>query len=208
MNLNLKLKIDEIFVCENEILLDEGSLGKNVGAVILSLLPTLMTATANDMSERIKKNEGYKNISYMDTLKKKTIGIGFNIDANVEYFKEFCKKNRLDYDKIYKGEQSLNDTHIMELFKYSIGQAKKDAKKFIPNLEEHPDEVQSVVVEMAFQLGLTKLLKFEDTQKFLIAKDYVNAAKEMLDSKWAKSDTPARAKRLAEIVRTATDKTT
>ena len=53
---------------------------------------------------------------------------------------------------------------------------------------------------MCFNLGETKLLKFEKMIKALNAKDYNRAANEMLSSKWSKQ-VPLRAERLAEIMR-------
>ena len=52
--------------------------------------------------------------------------------------------------------------------------------------EDWPEEVRLIVANMAFNLGLPKLKKF---QKMLIAinmKNYVLASKEGLDSRWAK----------------------
>lgn len=57
-----------------------------------------------------------------------------------------------------------------------------------------------VIAEMAYQLGVPTLLKFKKMWKAIEMKNYSVAAMEMLDSKWAKLDTPARAKRLAEIM--------
>ena len=56
------------------------------------------------------------------------------------------------------------------------------------------------VVNMAFQLGLPRLLKFKNFQYHLNKCDYESASLEMLDSLWAKQ-TPNRAKELAETMR-------
>ena len=59
--------------------------------------------------------------------------------------------------------------------------------------------VQDVLVEMAFQLGVTGLLNFKMTLNHLEFKQYDYASAEMLDSKWA-YQTPNRAKRLSNII--------
>ena len=60
-----------------------------------------------------------------------------------------------------------------------------------------PETVQEVLVEMAYQMGVSGLLKFKKMWAALAERDYETAAKEALDSRWAKQ-TPNRAKVLAE----------
>lgn len=64
------------------------------------------------------------------------------------------------------------------------------------------DVRQSVLVCMAFQLGVNGVANFKRMIAALIARDYAAAAREMLDSNWAKVQTPARAQRMAEMMRT------
>jgi lysozyme len=54
---------------------------------------------------------------------------------------------------------------------------------------------------MSFQLGIAGLLKFKSTLAFIEDGDFENASANMLKSLWAKQ-TPQRAKRLAEQMRT------
>lgn len=60
---------------------------------------------------------------------------------------------------------------------------------------------QGVLQGMAFQMGIAGLLGFKNTLQMIQAGDYEGAAKGMLASKWAKQ-TPARAKRMSEQMRT------
>ena len=53
---------------------------------------------------------------------------------------------------------------------------------------------------MGYQLGLNRLLGFKRMLAALERGDYRAASDEMLDSKWAISDTPARARRLAQMM--------
>ena len=66
-------------------------------------------------------------------------------------------------------------------------------------LQDAPVEVRSVLLNMAYQLGLTGLLKFKRTLRYLEIKQYDSAAKEMLDSRWA-NQTPERATRLSDRI--------
>jgi len=48
-----------------------------------------------------------------------------------------------------------------------------------------------------FQMGLPSVLKFRDMLACLKKGDYEGAHREALDSKWARQDSPERAKRVA-----------
>ena len=69
-------------------------------------------------------------------------------------------------------------------------------------LRGHNDARQGAIINMAFQLGITGLLGFSQTLKYLANKDYANASVEMLDSKWYREDTPGRAKKMSEQILT------
>ena len=62
-----------------------------------------------------------------------------------------------------------------------------------------PDIIKEVVVEMCYQLGLGGFSKFKKTIFYLEKENYLEASKEMLDSKWSKQ-TPNSAKKLSDIV--------
>jgi len=63
------------------------------------------------------------------------------------------------------------------------------------------DARKGVLANMAFQMGVDGLLGFRNTLKLIEAGKYEEAAKGMLQSKWA-TQTPSRAKRMAEQMRT------
>ena len=60
---------------------------------------------------------------------------------------------------------------------------------------------QAVLQGVAFQMGIAGLLGFKNTLKMIESGDYEGAGKGMLNSLWAKQ-TPARAKRMSEQMRT------
>jgi len=47
-----------------------------------------------------------------------------------------------------------------------------------------PDNVQNVLVEMAYNMGVPRFMKFEKTLGFIKQNDYESASVEMLDSSW------------------------
>jgi len=61
---------------------------------------------------------------------------------------------------------------------------------------------QAVLVSMAYQMGISGLLKFKRTLEAMKRGDYKSAADGMLASKWAREDSPSRARRAARAMRT------
>lgn len=56
------------------------------------------------------------------------------------------------------------------------------------------------LMQMAYQLGVPSLLDFTDMLGALKAGEYQQAAEAALDSKWAREDTPERARRVARLI--------
>ena len=128
----------------------------------------------NNLKIRIKKNEGYKSSVYLDQLGNPTIGFGHLIKKNEkELLKGRYSKKLLE--KIFEKD-----------FNNAIDQYYKNFKKykFSKNIEE-------LLIEMIFQLGIKKLKKFKRMINYLKSKKVYMASLEMLDSLWYKQ-TPKR----------------
>ena len=59
---------------------------------------------------------------------------------------------------------------------------------------------QRALVNMCFQLGTAGLAKFRKMVDAIMRDDWAAAQAEALDSKWARSDSPARAQRVAHML--------
>lgn len=68
-----------------------------------------------------------------------------------------------------------------------------------PHFAELNDVRQAVLVSMTFQMG-PKPLHWPDFMAALAMRDYAKAAAAGLDSDWARTDTPKRAKRQMEML--------
>ena len=71
---------------------------------------------------------------------------------------------------------------------------------FHQNWQLWPEEVKLIIANMAFNLGITKLKKFQLMLTAINAEDYKTASKEGLDSRWAKQ-VYNRSKRLMDRLR-------
>jgi lysozyme len=132
--------------------------------------------------ESVKKHEGYRNKVYLDTLGKRTVGVG-----------HLCVEDFWEDDKEYE------ESFLMEILQKDLQEAIRGAKEL---MEEHgcadiDERAEEIIIEMVFQLGRTGVKKFRNMWKALSEHNYIGASYEMLDSKWAKQ-TPNRAKDMAE----------
>lgn len=127
---------------------------------------------------RLIAEEGVRTHLYEDTKGILTIGIGYNIE-----------------------ERGLPEDIIHELYKRDLMRCRQEAA-VIPGFLDLDEVRQTVVIAMVFQMGLSRVLKFKKFIAALQEQDYDKAAAEMLDSKWAREDSPARARREAHIMKT------
>ena len=128
--------------------------------------------------EDIKMEEGYRSSVYLDTLEKPTIGYGFLIDS-LELQEDICQ------------------LILMRKLEKLIKTIKFNFKWF----DDMPEKVQDVVINICYQLGVSGFSKFKKTIQFMKNKQWDKASVEMLDSKWAREQTPQRALRLSETVK-------
>ena len=138
--------------------------------------------------ESVKKHEGYRNKVYLDTLGKRTVGVG-----------HLCVEDFWEDDKEYE------EKFLMTILEHDLQTAIKGAKEL---MEEHDcadidEQAEEILIEMVFQLGMTGVSKFKNMWKALAEKNYIGASYEMLDSRWSKQ-TPNRAKSMAKTMKEIT----
>ena len=137
------------------------------------------------LKDQIKLDEGYKNFIYLDHLGNKTVGYGHFV-TNKDWFRD----EKIGY--------RLPDKDLEVLLVTDLGSARRDCELLFHEFNDLPGEAQQVLGNMAFQLGRKRLGSFKKMIAAIEQRDFVLAAAEMLDSKWAKQQTPERARRLAE----------
>ena len=135
-----------------------------------------------EVKERIKKNEGYRDMVYTDSLGFNTIGYGHLI---VE-------------DGFIPGVQ-YSKKELEFVFEKDFASAVYSANKLVGDYDLS-DDAFGVVIEMCFQLGFSRVSKFIKFLDALKKHDYKRAANEMLASKWHQQS-PARCADLSNIIR-------
>ena len=137
------------------------------------------------LMESVKKHEGYRNKVYLDTLGKRTVGVG-----------HLCVEDFWEDDKEYE------EKFLMTILEHDLQTAIKSAKQLIEEFgcDDIDEQAEEILIEMVFQLGKTGVSKFRNMWKALSEKNYIGASYEMLDSRWAKQ-TPNRAKAMANLMK-------
>ena len=133
----------------------------------------------------VKKHEGYRNKVYLDTLGKRTVGVG-----------HLCVEDFWEDDKEYE------EKFLMTILEHDLSDAIKGANDLMAEngCMDMNEKAHELIIEMVFQLGKSGVSKFRNMWKALSALDYSTAAEQMLDSRWAKQ-TPNRANGMADIMR-------
>lgn len=127
-------------------------------------------------------NEGRRNACYRDTKDIPTIGVGFNLhraDARAKVEALGC-----DYPAVVAGLIELEEGQIDALLEADLCTAIADARSLFPNFDALCTARQIVLVDMAFNLGRSRLAGFRKMIAAVIAEDWDRAAAEMIDSRW------------------------
>ena len=131
----------------------------------------LRLTTLRKIKEDIERHEGNVPYVYLDHLGYKTMGIGHLI-----------RQSEPEY--LLKVGQGVSKEAIDEYFENDLRIAIDDAQRIFGDLNEHPQGVIRVLVNMSFNLGYPRLNKFVKMKEAVAQKNYLRAADEMKDSKW------------------------
>lgn len=108
--------------------------------------------------EQLKKFEGFSGNPYTDTQGYETIGIGTKLPLTEEEA-ELLLQHRL--------KQTVNNLNVLKLDNLDI-----------------KEEAKIILYDMAYNLGTKGILGFKKMWLALENKDYLEASKQMKDSKW------------------------
>jgi len=131
----------------------------------------------------VKAHEGYRNKVYLDSLGKRTVGVG-----------------HLCVEDFWEDGEEYGEKFLLTILEQDLKSAIQGAEELCSDCPALEDQAKEIIVEMVFQLGKTGVSKFRNMWKALKMPDYPTAAKEMLDSRWA-DQTPKRAKEMSDHMR-------
>ena len=126
--------------------------------------------------EELKRDEGVRFKPYHCSADKLTIGVGRNLD-----------------------DVGITEVESDFLLANDIDNCVEELTRTFNWFDELSNVRQRVMINMCFNLGLSRLLNFKNFLEAVESKDYVKAGVEMLDSKWATQVGP-RATRLKNMM--------
>ena len=132
-------------------------------------------------ANQIREDEGFKEQVYLDTKGYPTIGTG-----------HLLKKGEFK-----KGDRPYSREQLEDIFQKDLKKHSQIVEKLTPNA---PIEAKKILINMAFNLGESKLSKFKETLKAVNKGDYNKAADEMVNSDWY-TQVGNRSKRLVDRMR-------
>lgn len=131
----------------------------------------------NLLVQQLKRHEGLRLQPYKCSMGKTTIGYGRNLD-----------------------DLGITEGEAEELLQNDIDTCLRQTE-LLPAYDDLDHLRQTVLINMLFNLGLPRLLKFKRMWYAIMGNDWESAANEMLASRWA-DQVGDRAKELAEMMRT------
>ena len=136
-----------------------------------------------DVKQRIKEHEGFRDTVYSDSLGFATIGYGHLV---------------LPTDNFVEGVTYPKE-QLEVLFDKDFQIALNSANELVDGLDLN-HIAKGVIIEMCFQLGKPRVMKFKKMWAALRNKDFDEAANQMIDSAWHKQTT-SRCESLAATMR-------
>lgn len=132
-----------------------------------------------NLIEQLKLHEGFRGNYYTCTAGKKTIGYGRNVDDNPFNQDELRTLGRCEFDT-----QAMTEEEAELLLVNDVNNVMTELKRHI-DLSCHSSAREAAIINMAFNLGVPRLLKFKKALAAFERKQYKLTAIEMLDSRWA-----------------------
>lgn len=144
------------------------------------------------IKKMVIEDEGIKTEPYKDTRGILTVGIGHNLEtpnSRATFAKAFGEQGH-DLHRKVKSGQSITHEQAMKLFDADYDEHLSRAIKFIPNLHEHPPEVQAVLVSGTYRGHVGDAPAF---RRMFNSGDIAGASAEVLNRKEYKN--PAKDKK-------------
>ena len=136
----------------------------------------------DQLREILKVDEGVKNEIYLDHLGLPTCGVGHLIrQSDPEYGLEVGTH--------------IDDERVNELFDQDVQVTLGECRLLFQNFDNLPEEVKQVCANLMFNMGRPRLSRFHKFRKALENSEWIEAGKELKDSRYYRQVT-ARADRL------------
>ena len=147
--------------------------------------------------DKLIQGEGLVLTVYQDTLGIDTIGIGRNLKDRGISKEELDHMDIPNMDAIY--EHGITEADAVYLATNDVQIVEKELLAAQPCVDTLDSVRQLVLIDMAFNMGVPRLLKFKNMWAAIQENKFDIAAKEMLDSRWA-TQVKSRSVKLANMM--------
>ena len=137
-----------------------------------------------DLIDKLVFAEGLRLQVYKDTLGIDTIGIGRNLEDRGISKEELDWMDIPSIDHVY--EWGITEADAVYLATNDVQIVEEELVRAHPCVDRLDSVRQLILIDMAFNMGVPRLCKFKKMWAAVEAEDFPTAAKEMLDSRWAK----------------------
>ena len=149
--------------------------------------------------QKLIAHEGLRLQVYKDSLGIATIGIGRNLEDRGITPEELEWMDIPNMDTIY--QYGISEADAMYLAQNDVQIVEEELLRSHPCVENLDAVRQLVLVDMAFNMGVPRLGKFKKMWAAIHENNFDEAAKEMLDSRWA-NQVKSRSTKLAHAMHT------
>ena len=139
------------------------------------------------LRNELEEDEGCKYEIYLDHLGLPTYGIGHLVTEN-------------DEEHGQPVGTPVSEERVAEVFEQDIQVTLDECQRLYEDFDDLPEEVQLIIANMMFNMGRPRLSQFKGMKAGVDARDWNQAADEMVDSKWYRQVTN-RADRLVTRMR-------
>ena len=133
------------------------------------------------LTKMLKRHEGVRSHAYKCSAGFITVGAGRNLDPD--------------------GGIGLSDSEIDMLLANDIARVDQELRDRFGWYSELDSVRRDAMIDIAFNLGITKLLRFEKALSAMESQDYFLASEEFNDSRWS-DQVGARADELCDMIET------
>ena len=151
----------------------------------------MKSTVLNELRQELAEDEGCKYEIYLDHLGLPTFGIGHLVTKE---------------DKEYGKEVGtvIEQERVQQVFNLDMAVTIDDCMTLYSDFADLPDECQKIIANMMFNMGRPRLSKFKGMKAGVDARDWNEAADQMVDSRWY-TQVPNRARRLVARMRALSD---
>ena len=169
----------------------------------------------NEERAQLIIDEGLRLRPYLCTSNKITIGIGRNLEDNplspdevmsLLLARPYIKVNNTEISVLRKMlledfyERGITREEAFYLFDNDVKKFSSELRKSLPWFDQSPVEVKRILLNMTFQMGITRLMGFngeQGTLRMIQRGEYARAAENLKKSLWFRQ-TNNRAERIIE----------